>query len=295
MKWIIGSVAVLVLVLISIYFMIPSPVPLANNVGFKSTSSGAYRILSQQHLWDSLTDNSFRVTQRLINTVDLASSTDSDSFYVRLFLIPVRNDSVNVTWRSDLPEKKGVLAKWHKYSTSLDIREKIEDALDAFKSYVEDDQHIYGLKIIELSTTDTLLIATKFKTTAYPSISEIYHHIGLLQQFAQSSNAKQTGYPMLNATRIDSTTYQCMVAIPIDKIIPGTQTIFFVRMVPGRFLTTEVTGGPQTIAQAHQSMQLYFQDYKRTAMAIPFEYLVSDRGAVKDTASWKTIIYGPVY
>jgi hypothetical protein len=66
-------------------------------------------------------------------------------------------------------------------------------------------------------------------------------------------------------------------------------------MVPGRFLKTEVTGGPYIIEHAHKMMQQYFEDYKRTSMAIPFEYLVTDRSKEPDTAKWVTRIYGPVY
>jgi hypothetical protein len=42
-------------------------------------------------------------------------------------------------------------------------------------------------------------------------------------------------------------------------------------------------------------MQQYFADYKRVAMAIPFEYLVTDRETETDTTKWVTRIYAPVY
>jgi hypothetical protein len=66
-------------------------------------------------------------------------------------------------------------------------------------------------------------------------------------------------------------------------------------MVPGHFLRTEVTGGPHTIANAHRMMDQYFKDFNRVTMAIPFEYLVTDRLKEADTSKWITRVYGPVY
>jgi hypothetical protein len=66
-------------------------------------------------------------------------------------------------------------------------------------------------------------------------------------------------------------------------------------MVPGKFIVTDVVGGSHTIAQTYQQIHHYFQDYRRTSMAIPFEYLVTDRQQVTDTSKWLTRIYAPVY
>jgi hypothetical protein len=41
-------------------------------------------------------------------------------------------------------------------------------------------------------------------------------------------------------------------------------------------------------------MQLYFDDYDKTSMAITFQYLVTDRIKEADTAKWITEIYAPV-
>ena len=86
-----------------------------------------------------------------------------------------------------------------------------------------------------------------------------------------------------------------MVALPVNKKIDNKGDVFFVRMVPGRFLTSEVTGGPYTIQHAHRMMDQYFKDFNRTTMAIPFEYIVTDRLKETDTSKWVTRIYGPVY
>jgi hypothetical protein len=86
-----------------------------------------------------------------------------------------------------------------------------------------------------------------------------------------------------------------MVALSIDKIVDDNGPIFFVRMVPGRFLTTEVTGGPHKILFAHRMMDQYFKDFNRVSMAIPFEYLVTDRMKEPDTNKMGHKSIWPVY
>lgn len=171
----------------------------------------------------------------------------------------------------------------------------MDKALDDFKMFTNKDENIYGIKIHQTSTKDTFLIATKFNTKGYPSTEEIYLQIEKLKSYSKQMNASQTNSPMLNVTKKDSATFQCMVAIPINKIIDGKGSVFFVRMIPGRFLTTQVVGGAHTIAHGHEMMQQYFKDHKRTSMAIPFEYLITDRLMETDTTNWVTKIYGPVY
>jgi len=86
-----------------------------------------------------------------------------------------------------------------------------------------------------------------------------------------------------------------MVALPVNHFIPVKGAITGIKMVPGRFIIADVVGGPQTIELTHQRLVHYFQDYHRTAMAIPFEYLLTDRLQEPDTSKWHTRIYAPVY
>jgi hypothetical protein len=171
----------------------------------------------------------------------------------------------------------------------------VEKALFNFADYLKHDENVYGFKVNQQSTVDTMLVAVKFKTSGYPSLNDIYKHIHQLELYLKEKRAVRTGYPMLNTTMNYDSSYKCMVAIPINRKIDDGGDMFFVRMVPARFLTMDFTGGPNTIRHAHKVMQQYFADYKRVAMAIPFEYLVTDRETESDTTKWVTRIYAPVY
>ena len=98
---------------------------------------------------------------------------------------------------------------------------------------------------------------------------------------------------MLNILH-DSDKYRVMVALPINKIVSVQEPISFIQMTRGNFMITKVQGGLATVQNALQQMQLYFDDYDKTPMAITFQYLVTDRIKEIDTTKWVTEIYAPV-
>lgn len=99
---------------------------------------------------------------------------------------------------------------------------------------------------------------------------------------------------MLNIRREDSTYFEAMVAIPVNKQLPNQGKIAFKRMFAGIILVTEVAGGPQRIKEAFSQLQVYMQDYEYQPPVIPFESLITDRSKETDTAKWVTKIYYPV-
>jgi hypothetical protein len=98
---------------------------------------------------------------------------------------------------------------------------------------------------------------------------------------------------MVNITPYDSN-YELMVALPTNLKINNKDDIFFKRMIPGNFLVTEVKGGDYKINQARNALKIYLDDYKKMAMAIPFQSLISDRRREPDSTNWITKVYYPV-
>jgi hypothetical protein len=65
-------------------------------------------------------------------------------------------------------------------------------------------------------------------------------------------------------------------------------------MILGYILVGEVKGGMVTVAAAEKRMADYAFDHQKTAPAIPFQSLITDRMQEKDTGKWITRIYYPV-
>ncbi|MBA4166099.1 MAG: GyrI-like domain-containing protein [Chitinophagaceae bacterium] len=296
MKKVLAVILILVvLAIVLIYSLIPARILIVNIAFVKSNASAVQRTVSRNDLWDKWGHGQFTVDKRLSNGVSVNSSYKGTGLPGQIIIISLRDDSSAIRWETSLPVATGPLQRFSSYMHARSLKEKMTVALQYFKNFCDKDSNVYGLHIQQRSTRDTFLVATKFSTRNYPSLSIIYDNINKLRKFAVENNAAETSSPMLNITKEDSSHYNCMVAVPVNQQVTNKGDIFFVRMVPGRFLVTELKGGPLTISQAHQTMRQYFQDYKRTSMAIPFEYLVTDRQFDKDTANWVTRLYYPVY
>jgi hypothetical protein len=294
-RLIVAIISLIVVAFILIYLLIPSPLTASGRVSFNVNSNTTYHALAEQKNWDKWSPETFRITNHLVNTIELDVTNKSATIPVSLLLIPVAKDSTIVVWKATFSESPNPLTRVNQYSQSLDLKELMDKALMNFRSFVQQSENIYGIHIRETSTKDTFLIATRFVSDTFPSNQIVYNNINKLRSYAAQNDATEAGFPMLNVSKTDSSTFNCMVALPINKIVDGKGSVFFVRMVPGRFLTAEVTGGPNTINNAHRMMEQYFKDFNRVSMAIPFEYLVTDRLKETDTTKWITRIYGPVY
>ena len=294
-RLIVAIISIIVVAFILIYLLIPSPLTASGRVSFSTNINTTYQALSDQKNWNKWSPETFQITGRLVNTIELYVNKDNAAVPVSILLIPVAIDSTTAIWKTSFPQSGNPLTRVNQYSQSHDLKDLMNKAFTNFQSFVLQTENIYGIKIQETSTKDTLLITTRFKSHSFPTTQLIYDNINKLRSYAAQKGAAESGFPMLNVSAADSSTFNCMVGMPINKAVEDNNSISFVRMVPGRFLTTQVTGGPYTISNAHRMMDQYFKDFGRTSMAIPFEYLVTDRLKERDTTKWVTRIYGPVY
>ncbi len=129
----------------------------------------------------------------------------------------------------------------------------------------------------------------------YPSTNDIYSLVNKLNDYAIKSGALITGNPMYNVTPVEKDTVRLMVALPVNKSLLQTSSISAVKMVPGNFLATQVSGGEGTVRNALATMQNFITDNSKTSMAIPFSYLITNRVDEPDTSKWVTKIYMPVF
>jgi hypothetical protein len=163
------------------------------------------------------------------------------------------------------------------------------------QNYLSIFENVYGFRMQESTVTDTFFISTKAVSPVYPGTDFIYTLVNKLRRFCTSQGCTVTGSPMLNITRLDSAHYQVRTALPVNREMLGKEDITTGKMVAGKFIVTEVTGGVHKVEATLEQVHNYFRDYGRTAMAIPFSYLVTDRQQQPDSSRWVTRIYAPVY
>ncbi len=313
-KWILGLLAVLLLLLAGAYAFIPSKVEITEVAGVNASPFSAYRCLTSAEVvrqwWKenhttvqqagqmgvrvSQGDDVFILKPQMYNIVAVDIGADKDAVKSYLMIMGLTKDSALVQWKTEWPATSNIFARVQQYLQGRQLKKQMAAALDQFSSFMKNEDQVYGLKIQNTMVTDTLLVTTKMSTSAYPSTAAYYELIQKLQQHVERQGAQQTNYPMLNILAIDSNQYETMVAIPINKIIPEGDGIDVKRMVPGKILTAEVNGGRYAIEKGFLQMEHYISENSLTPPAIPFQSLVTNRLAEGDTSKWITRLYYPV-
>jgi len=307
-KWLLSLSVLLILVIACIYIFIPDTLKISQVTIIRSAKNSAYRFLSEESNWGkwwpgdstqkknvfTYKNSRYQIMPKLRTIVDVVIQHGSSDINSTIDIIPLTNDSLAIQWQCSMASGLNPVKKILDYNKATDIKENMDSILQHFRLFVENPENVYGILIQQTSTKDTLLICTKTRMVSYPTTADTYDLINKLRKHIIPYGAKENGYPMRNITQLDSGGFQMMVAIPIDKELKDNGIFFSRRLIPGRFLTTEVKGGPYTVKNAQQRIILYMQEYKRMSMAIPFESLITDRSIETDTSKWITKLFNPV-
>lgn len=304
-----GLLVVLVVALGCFYLFIPNIVTVNQQVVITANPQGLYRDLQNSTSWlawwpgekDSVRNrllfrgNAYAVTDQTLTSFIIAITGKNIAVNTSLFLLAATLDTTQLSWQARLPMAASPVARVQRYQSSKQLRNDLDTLLKIMQAYYSKTENLYRIPVGKELIKDSLLVFTSATSKGYPSTSFIYGLIGKLKTFAASQSANETGFPMLNVSTSDSVTFLTKVSLPVNKLTQPSGA-FTLRRMPGRFpiLVTQVNGGPAQIAQAQQQMQNYLDDYKRTAVAIPFQSLITNRLQEPDTAKWITKLYFPV-
>lgn len=310
-KLIVGLFILLLLAVALIYLFIPGKLPLSTTVNVKATPDGALRLLLHRgqwrHWWPGTvtTENGrtvlrynggeYRVVQDRFNGLDFAVQKGKNTLSTTMLFVAPAKDSLILGWQGELPTGSVPWQRWQRYRQGKDLEKDMAAVLQRFASFASKPENIYGRIIRQTKVKDTALVASRRTTVAYPTTEDIYGLVHKLRRYVQERGAKETGYPMLHVRRLSDTQYETMVALPVNRRLPQTETFLQKRMVPGNILVTEVRGGPAAVREAFAQLEQYVSDYRRQSPAMPFESLVTDRLQESDTTKWITRLYYPVF
>jgi hypothetical protein len=221
--------------------------------------------------------------------------SENNTIVSGIIIVPINKDSVAIEWRCELKTSSHPFKRVRKFLDALTIKDDMSTILLSFRSYLEKTENVYGIHVEKTKVRDTLLIGSQQVFTSPPSTEAIYQLLSNIKNHVMKEGAVETGSPMLNTRNTGPGQYETMVAIPINKAITEQENLFLRRMIPGNILVAEVQGGPVTINNALQQLELYVSDHKLESPAKPFQSLTTDRTTEQDTAKWKTTIYYPVF
>jgi hypothetical protein len=310
-KILLAVISILLLLTLTIFIFIPSKIVIAESNYVYTTAIGFDSCLHHPEKWKQWwpgspgpagTDSSFVHDQYTYALSELYSdgaaitiSSGNNSYQSRIRTIFKIRDTILAEWGVELQAGNNPFTRLSNYLAAGKLKKSMQVVFDSLCHYAAKTENIYGYPIERTTFTEVTLIAFRLNTAIYPTTETIYKGVNQLKQYLVSQGAVEKYYPMMDTKRVDSSHYETMIAISIDKNIPANKDYFISQMVPmkDRFLATEVTGGPASIEKARWAIEKYMEDHTLPAPGRPFEILVTDRSKVADTASWKTKIFYP--
>ena len=312
-KFLIIVLSVIVLLLICSYVFIPRQLEISKIGYAKCNINGAFRVLSDRTSWpkwwpgkDGLIKNNskgkifffkktgYHLTEKYYNSIQVQIKTGYSTIQSKINLIKLDVDSVVLIWKCEIPTGINPVSRFLKYREAENIKNDMTVILDSLGTFLDDKINVYGINLHVVMSKDSTMVLTKSFTHHYPTTSEVYKLVENLKKYIAGQLAKENNFPMLHVKILPDSTFETMVAIPVNRELAGNGSITFSRFVPWKVLTAEVKGGNKTVEEALHQMKVFISDFQISSMAIPFQSLVTDRSKEPDTSKWITRIYTPV-
>jgi hypothetical protein len=312
-KWIVLLLVLLAIAAACLYFLIPNKLVVTRTKSFSVNGKAFSRTILDEEKWKKwwpgtvllkdtnglgryqYKDRVYSIVEKRLSSVVIRVESEQKSFTTELVFLPVKADSVVVTWQGEQATSFQPLERLQQFFAVKSFDKDFAFILEKLRIFYANESNIYGISIKKDHVVDSTLISTSATTKGYPSTNSIYLMIDELKAFAKKNGAKQTGRPMLNVTTTDSITFFNKVALPVDKKLKDEGKILYRWMLGGgNILVAEVKGGPYTIQKGFEAIEKYTEDHNRIAPAIYFQSLVTDRRQEPDSSKWITKLYWPV-
>lgn len=308
-KLLLALFGVLAVATVALYGWVPSVHDIRKQVDFPANALAVNRVLiadtTNQNWWIQSSDTavtSLPTTDSLtalvrthrLSSLGVLLQLDGLQAASALHVLPLGKDSVRLEWVAQAAGSYQPLRRWQSWRKAKRMEQALEEKLQAISRFLSQPENIYGVQIREERVTDSILVSTFRKTAGPADQALVYQLVDELRLFIEKNGAKETGYPMVNYTTVDSL-HLTRVAIPVDRRLPNAGAISYKWMMGGgKILVAEVKGGPASVEQALKQVENYIRDHQRVPPAIPFFSWVTDRRTYSDSSQWVTRIYYPV-
>ena len=304
-KIFIGLVLSIALLVVAFYFFIPGKIKINESITVKAAAPAVSRLLTNYSSWakwwpgkDVFAYKAERYTPqgKAFNVVVVDIYSGSDTINSRIELVLANEDSTAIIWSAVKSTSNNPFKRFSDYRDGRHTRENIRDLLSQIRSFFEKTENIYGFPVQKKKVVDSVLISTRRSLTHRPTVKDVDDMIQSLKKYIAENKAVEKNYPMLNVTKINSTTYEVMTAIPVDRSLTDTKefvTKFLLK--GGNILEAQIQGGPYVIETAINELETYLSDHQYISPAIPYQLLVTDRAKEADTTKWITKLYYPIF
>jgi hypothetical protein len=304
-------IGILVLAFISIYFVIPQKIKTTNVVEIDATDINVAKFLVNKRLWNKWWPGRHNAADSIhfsYNGADyvLQESTNSEmktlikiddiELNSQLIYATTGEGMCEVTW---LTEKQSSLNPFERIAEFVKIKrhaKSMDTILAGFKKFMQNEINVYGMAIKISHVKNPIVLATTAHLNDYPAPETIYSMAISLRKQIKAQDALPLDSPMMNVHPDENDGYLIMVAIPINKIIkPGNGMVLNKLVKNANILEAEVKGGKNSIMNAFTQLKNYQKDHRLISPAMPYELLITNRLAEKDTAKWVTRVFWPIF
>ncbi len=297
----------LVITLGAVYFFIPTKQVFTYAITVNCTEEGGNRYIVQKDKWPhwlpgekkenqfySYKNIQYRFDNILLNGIEatIAHGNDSTKGYLQFIYFAI--DSTTLQWTSATTLSSNPFKRIVEYMQLQKFKSAVELLVKEIGSFFNQPENIYGFKVEKQNQVETSMVSMKQTFDHYPTTAEIYSMIQILKDHIHSKAVEEKDSPMLHVYEESTTSFEAMVAIPVKTELPSEGKFQLKRMMMGFILMTEVKGGVASVTTAEQELTNYVKDYKKTAPAIPFQVLVTNRLLETDTSKWVTKLYYPI-
>ncbi len=291
-----------------IYVFIPSTITINKTASVKCIDKNVLLLVGNRQGWskwlpkESFTpdhiqykDYQLKLGSTTYTSVTFEALNDADVIFNEIGFVKDSVTKTKISVISSVATGMNPFTRFRKWQMMKNYETVIDEMLQQLINFAEDKKNIYGVDITDGRIPDSLFISTRKTFDHQPTEAEIYQLIDQIGVYANAKNAKQVNPPMMHLERLDSSHFEIMVALPINKMIDNEGDFLFKQMVKGNTLVAEVHGGRATINNGLKALEQFKSDYQFTSPAISFELMITDRRTEPDTAKWVTRLYYPVF
>ncbi len=301
----------LIILTVILYLIVPAQLKITKTINANCNLATANRVLTNVeyiNTWWPINKQTNKAGNYKINDVEFKFNSQND------YNVPVglqaNGNIVNSNIVTNMLTQNNLLINWNytinsgnmpwqklqAFLLKIKINKAVNIASNNLINTLNSTIATYGFGIKKVNLTDSTLIAIKDSSINYPTNTEIYGKVTLLQNYAKLNNATVVKSPMLN-TQFINNKYFYMVALPVNKLLSNKGNIQMKRMlIGGNYLESDdIKGGYVTIQKAIQNFENYKTDYSYSSPAIPFQSLITNRINEPDSTKWITKLYYPIF
>lgn len=303
-KILIGLVLSIAFLVVAFYFIIPGKIKIKETITVKAAVPAISRVLTNYNSWAkwwpgknvfAFGAEQYKPQSSAFNVIMIDIYSGTDTVASRMDLALINEDSTTIIWSAVKSTNTNPFKRFSDYRDGRHTKKNIKQLLEQIRSFFEKPENIYGFAVQKTKVVDSVLISTRRSFDHQPGEKDIDAMIQSLKKYISENNAVEKNYPMLNVLMIDSSNFEVMTAIPVDRALPDTDKFATKLMLKGgNILEAQVKGGPYTINSGVNQLETYRADHQYTSPAIPYQLLVTDRIKEADTTKWITKLYYPI-